>query len=109
MVYGFYRFSIISMLITILLFYVVLNQAFCFLSYGIVIDGFSFIILVFLFWLTFFLIILGLKYKFSFYKYINFLVMLRGFVFVRLVVKSFLLFYMFFEISLIPLLGIIFG
>jgi NADH-ubiquinone oxidoreductase chain 4 len=80
--------------------------------YGGVIDKFSFLLLFLTLWLILVLIFLGRKYKilrFSFSKYILNIIVLAVLLILRFISKTLFWFYIFFEVSLIPLLFLIVG
>lgn len=87
-------------------------SSFWFLFYGRSLDKFSFLLLVLVFWLFVLLVFLGIKYKIahkSFYVYMANVVLLLFILSISFSVNNFLGFYIFFEVSLLPLFFLILG
>lgn len=82
------------------------------LGWGIVLDKLTFFLLLLLFWLTLVLLFLAKKYEIGYNKVEIFkktLLVLRYFLFLSLSLKDLLGFYVFFEISLVPLVALLVG
>jgi len=101
-----------------ILFILTLNLVFLGLKYsrgfyiciGIVFDKLSFLIVFLLLWLIIFLYILGLKYNNNGKDLYNkFLLFLGVTLLLRFSIRDLIGFYMFFELSLVPLIAIIYG
>jgi len=83
-----------------------------YLSYGFLIDKLSFIMLILVFWIFIVLALVGIKYKILLHSFTKFkitLILLRIFLFLSFSLKDLLGFFIFFEVSLLPLLAIVIG
>lgn len=99
-----------ALVFLIIVFFLIKFSSFVFMDWGVLVDKISFLLLNLLFWLIFILIFFAKKYQLNnFILFKKFLLLLGCFLFLAFILKDLIGFYIFFEISLIPLAALLAG